>query len=367
MSGQKGHLAGIDILRFLAAALVMLFHLGFWSWRPETSTPKLISGGAYAFPELGLFASASWVGVEIFFVISGFVIVYSATGSAGQFLRSRVLRLVPGAWLAAPLSAMLLVLVTDLSNAEIGTRLLRSMVFWPFGPWVDGVYWTLGIEIAFYGLIWLLLAVGGRRHLVSVLCLLGLASTLFWLAANIEPAASFVRWRADVRATELTLLPHGVFFAIGGLLWALLCDRGSRWLWVVVAVSTVGGLLEIAHVAEPRSALVGSALSTVLAQVMWFLGVVAVGVSVVYQAKIGPALGSVWVRRLGLATYPLYLLHDVLGASVLFWASAAGVSRWNALAAAIILSIVASVVIAAALEPVLRRWIANLIPAPAKA
>ena len=67
-------LIGVDLVRILAALVVTIVHY---------------------FPT-GL--PSGWVGVQIFFVLSGYVIAASAqSGSAGDFVRSRFLRLFPGA------------------------------------------------------------------------------------------------------------------------------------------------------------------------------------------------------------------------------------------------------------------------------
>lgn len=93
-------LPGLDIIRFAAAAMVMVFHLGYWSW-VSAGTPAGIIAGRVAYPELSVL-SCGWVGVEIVFVLSGFVIAYSPeNASTISFVQGRSLRLAPAAWLCA--------------------------------------------------------------------------------------------------------------------------------------------------------------------------------------------------------------------------------------------------------------------------
>jgi peptidoglycan/LPS O-acetylase OafA/YrhL len=150
---SRKRVAGLDIIRFVAAALVMFYHLGT---------------GKEDFPELFGVSWSGFVGVEIFFVISGFAITYSAaSASALSFLRSRIVRLYPAVWICATVS----VATVWTFNLESPLHLLHgyfnSLVLFPFRPWADGVYWTLGIEMAFYAAIFCLLAVKSF-HRISI-------------------------------------------------------------------------------------------------------------------------------------------------------------------------------------------------------
>jgi peptidoglycan/LPS O-acetylase OafA/YrhL len=75
------------------------------------------------------------------------------------------------------------------------------------------------------------------------------------------------------------------------------------------------------------------------------------------------------LRMLGLMTYPLYLLHIVVGAALLGRLAARGVPQDLALVLVLLAALAASYVIAAHLEPPLQRWTRELLcrlrPAPA--
>src|SRR5258708_29782648 len=141
MVGSRGYVYGIDIIRFLAALSVVGFHLGYLN---DIADFRPIWPGVWF----------GWIGVEIFFVISGFVIANSANGkSPMQFLKGRALRLYPAAWCCATLTLIVRSLVSDEPFAALLPSYLRSLALSPKGPWIDDVYWTLAIEIGFYALI----------------------------------------------------------------------------------------------------------------------------------------------------------------------------------------------------------------------
>jgi peptidoglycan/LPS O-acetylase OafA/YrhL len=110
MIGRHPYYSGVDAIRFVAALLVMVYHLGFWSWAGNGTTARIFNGAA-RFESATSFTWFGWVGVEIFFVISGFVIANSANeASAAAFLRGRILRLYPAAWICATSTAVFMVL-----------------------------------------------------------------------------------------------------------------------------------------------------------------------------------------------------------------------------------------------------------------
>ncbi|TGV93818.1 acyltransferase, partial [Mesorhizobium sp. M2E.F.Ca.ET.154.01.1.1] len=83
-----------------------------------------------------------------------------------KFFEARVRRLAPAVWVCAPISAVVLLMVGLSWPTDAVLRLARTAMFVPFEPWVDSVYWTLGIEIAFYAIVWILLRLG-RFHLME--------------------------------------------------------------------------------------------------------------------------------------------------------------------------------------------------------
>lgn len=139
---QNYNLKSLQILRFVAALSVVLSHI-------ESN------------PNFGAF------GVDIFFVLSGFVIalVVSNKQSPGLFAISRVSRIVPIYWLLTTLLLILIFIAPQLvhestvSNAN-ATNYLKSLLFIPYYGAVGikpilALGWTLNYEMLFYLLVWI--------------------------------------------------------------------------------------------------------------------------------------------------------------------------------------------------------------------
>ena len=297
--------AGLDLLRFIAASLVMLFHFGATPSAPQTLVARIV-GGRIIYPEL-LWLRCGWVGVQIFFVISGIVIAYSATttSSPTAFLRSRVLRLYPAAWLVAPLSAAVLVLYSIEPLTKIGHAFINSMFLVPYAPWVDDVYWTLGIEMAFYGTVYLLLVVSSPKRIVALCWIIGGTSAAYWFAGSlIKPSWTFTHlWD---RRLDLVLIHHGIYFALGILLYRG-CTKGWSWPKLIFAGALLAAAtIQIDYINRSADELFGIHQSAVVPVTVFLLGVGVAVAALCWQAK-----SSRLLYLAGLATYPLYLLHRI--------------------------------------------------------
>jgi peptidoglycan/LPS O-acetylase OafA/YrhL len=77
LKNQAEHYFGLDLMRFTAAWFVVLDHFGLFGWK---SPRAFASPNEIAFPFLHRMTGIGSIGVEIFFLISGFVIAGSAIG-----------------------------------------------------------------------------------------------------------------------------------------------------------------------------------------------------------------------------------------------------------------------------------------------
>jgi peptidoglycan/LPS O-acetylase OafA/YrhL len=320
------HVIGIDIIRFCAALMVMLFHLAYWSWAPAATLTKSVTDGIARFPSLAPFVWPGWVGVEIFFVISGFVIAYSASGATPlAFLRSRILRLYPAAWVCAT-ATLITVLLLGRGDGDTILQYTHAMTLWIYEPWIDGVYWTLGVEIAFYVAIFGVLCLGRYGSIPLALGLIALASAGFWWGLAIDrlfPGILPLGFLHDLLASPMSaflLLRHGCFFALGGLLWLSQTRRLIPWLACLIALCLLTGALEISDSARPIVAWIGDSFGRrAMVYAVWLIAVACVAGAIfandALHRRFGRSAGI--VKTIGLMTYPVYLLHNIIGAALL--------------------------------------------------
>jgi peptidoglycan/LPS O-acetylase OafA/YrhL len=345
---------GIDLLRFGAASFVCAFHLTYWGSVPGSTTNAAMRNAA-SFPEIDWLTRSGWVGVEVFFVISGFVIAYSASEKdAARFFRSRLLRLAPAAWSCATITLTVAVLAGILNVPSAQIAYIKSMTFFPYGPWIDGVYWTLGIEISFYALVWLLLACHGFRFFGRLIFLIGFISTTASIVSVIFPTDLYFS-----RKMELLLVRHGSSFALGSLLWLVFFDRFTLPRVVGVAILMASISLEISLTSGGNY---GGATVPILIFLTCEIVMIA---SIRYNYLLSLRLSSFskkLLRNLGLVTYPFYLLHNVVGAYLIRLFVGAGYGAWSSLAASVSTVILISFCVSLVVEPALRSAMGALFP-----
>jgi peptidoglycan/LPS O-acetylase OafA/YrhL len=195
-------------------------------------------------------------GVDLFFVISGFIVCHVAAADPGQFMLKRIFRVVPLYWLCTIALFGLALAAPELVGATRGdaSELLKSLFFVPFTKGNGNVHpllylgWTLNYEIVFYGLFALALALAPRRpHLLAVSILLALfaigrvvhfdhVALSFWTAPIVIEfvfgIAVYHVWRSGVPARLPTLAAIALALGAWLLMAALQADDTTRpWLW----------------------------------------------------------------------------------------------------------------------------------------
>ena len=262
----------IELLRFIAALAVVYFH--------AVGTLR-----AVAFSEIGSnpLTELGAAGVDVFFVISGFVIFLSLTRKNRtpiEFARDRLIRLVPAYWILTVSHLVVLASVAILRGTEVPfdfSWTIQSLFFvsQPLGNNLPLISqgWSLEIEMLFY----LLVAVG-------LIIKNPMANVVF-------PAVALVS------LVGFGLLPDlALEFIFGGIL-GFLYTRIKFPTLIAIGAGVIGIVLFVAPVV----------LGAVDAPrwVTWGIP----SVLVVFSAINLPQLNWKILPTLGAASYPVYLLH----------------------------------------------------------
>jgi peptidoglycan/LPS O-acetylase OafA/YrhL len=185
---------------------------------------------------------------------------------------------------------------------------------------------------------------------------ISLASLAYWgslIMLQRAPNAHIFGWpRALGQIANLTLLPHGCYFALGGSFWLIL-RGGLKWQSTALAVVSIGGgLLQAAFFCRATS----QSSSIVLVEAVWLSATAAIAVAIWQQKNIQRSLGQFGslTRLMGLTTYPLYLLHDDAGMMVRDGLLERGLPLWACSTSAGVIALAMALAIAAVLEPALQ-------------
>lgn len=169
----------IDLLRFLAAMAVVLFHYAFRGYAADDLS-------VLNYPSLIPVAKYGYLGVDLFFMISGFVILMTAANASLKgFVVSRIVRLYPAFWACCTITfLMVLVFGGDRFAASWPEYVVNMITLGrdAFGlRSIDGAYWSLQVELRFYVLVAIVLLMG-KIHRAQTLLWVWLAGTVLVLA-----------------------------------------------------------------------------------------------------------------------------------------------------------------------------------------
>lgn len=283
----------LDVYRVIAALAVVMFHLvyrGNLGHRP-------CDVGFGAFGELFKYG---YLGVDFFFMISGFVISFSAAqGNAGRFVYSRTIRLLPAFVICCTMTYLTMLLLDDgRMTVSLWSYLLNlTMVSGYFGvPFVDGVYWSLLVEIQFYAMVGALLWMNGSKHLESCIRL--------WLMASVLFYCYHIRG-----VNRLVLSEYAPLFSAGATFYFCYAQKVTIARLLTLIASFGATIVWTLDKAQDLTTFYEQSFDyrmTILFEACFFLAFVLV------ILRIEPRWPKFWIVA-GTSTYPLYLLHQHIG------------------------------------------------------
>ncbi len=293
---NKSMIPGVQYLRGVAALMVVLFH-------SSPMVRNFIGMTTLAWGEFG---------VDIFFNISGFVMMHSVitaekSTSSIAFIKNRLIRIGPMYWLMTSLMTCILIIKPTAFNSAVLSmdHYALSMLFIPhFHPGIEGAVlpmlvpgWTLSYEMYFYIVFSAALLL---PHFFLFGWVLGVLAVV-----NIIARSGFI----EQSATSMFLGNSIVYEFTCGMFIALLSRRGiyiPKW-FAVIALPLASSLIIFASSADNRFVTVGLSATIILYSTLSF---------VVPTKKVVLS----FFRLLGDSSYSLYLSHVfVIGLVSILW------------------------------------------------
>ena len=290
---NKNRFEYIDALRVVGAASVISFHY----FSNGISNGSVTSIGLTPFSEI---AKYGYLGVQLFFVVSGYLILMSTNRSAWEFAKGRVKRLYPLYWMAIILITAITYLPTLSKNQPDFLQILASITMFPTAfdqGWIDGAHWFMLIEIQFYLLIFVLLKLRAGKHLPTIFPIWAIV-ILIWYVFDLN---RFNIWYL-----------YGPFsFICGGAIIYSIKQSGWNLLRVVGLIAAVtGGLYSrlgsLDYLSEIRNTQYSATVVTVIVLIIFGL----------LLLTLLPKISNMHIPGavfLGAITYPLFLIHGRLG------------------------------------------------------
>jgi len=300
---KKNRIEYLDGHRGLAILLVVLYH-AYARW------PAFLPYGSQ-YADVPLF-KYGWLGVELFFLISGFVILMTLEKctTAKDFLYRRWLRLFP-----AMLVCTALVFVTaDYFSERPGgipawEGVLPGLTFiepswWAFviGRPIDGIegaFWSLYAEFKFYVFAAMIYYWRGRNTLIASLAVIFILSTGVRIGQDVLGLTSLTLLY-DI-STAFSFRYFG-WFAAGAAFYVFSQNKSNKWL----AIS----LVAVVACAVSESALDWQRLVAAMAVALLFAASVVVPV-------VQKVLNNRLLQFFGLISYPFYLIHENMMVSII--------------------------------------------------
>ena len=313
-SGVPRNFVAIQALRGVAALLVVVYHVLGSIFLRYPGEPSVLNG-FFHLREFGV------VGVDIFFVVSGFIMFhvyrtdFGKPGAAWHFMSRRLACIVPLYWVLTACMVLVLLLPSAFSTLRFDFRhAVESFLFLPTRNSAGEIYpvlnvgWTLTYEMYFYVLFACLLGTSPRvALLVIAVVFCGSVAAGYWLAPDTLTGAML----CDDILIE---------FALGGFIaQRIATGRGWSRRWATVAVLAAIVLFVIQIFAGPfhGGRLPGRGLPAFL--------LVAGLVSL--KMERGVTVPQ-WLKRLGDESYSLYLSHIITVAVFFKLCDVLTATRW---------------------------------------
>lgn len=358
------HIPALDGIRGLAILLVMLYHFSRWA------APSAVGLPANVFEIL---AFGGWIGVDLFFVLSGFLIsgILLDTLASPRYFQSFFVRRTLRVW---PLYYGVLIAVF-VAGPVLGADDMESMKalraeqgwLWAYATnlvlarhdewvlragWLEmGHFWSLAVEEHFY-LVWPFVVFLVGRHRLGAVCLVGIV---------VAVPVRYVLLRLGVPSIGIYVLTPCRVDALlmGGLLATMVRKPGgpaalvtpARWGTILAVLTIAVVVYQDKRWLDPRGWRMQQVGYSAIATAFGGLLVLAI------NARSGGSWHRLWtcapLRTLGRYSYGLYVYHFLFGKLLEeklhpFYAGPSGTAQLPSILAFVAASVAASLIVAVA-------------------
>lgn len=281
----------LDLIRFIAAISVLVYHYKS-KYLATIPQHQALASKTYAFTKFG------YLGVDLFFLISGFVILASAFDrTCGQFAISRIIRLYPTFWVCMTITTI--TLIVNNHNVPLLQYAANMTMFQEYIGIknIDEVYWTLTTEIKFYICVFFLI-VFNLLHNYKIWITIWTLLAILYLCCQ-QPF--FMGW---------FISPNYSSYFIAGATFYLAKKNGYEFFHIVIIVVSLAiSSIYAYNLIDTFSKNITVYDRVVAVIIIWCFYLVFFLISI-NKIKLNY---SYFIFVLGGLTYPVYLLHNVCG------------------------------------------------------
>lgn len=301
---MKQEILPVNLLRFLAALGILFVHK--FSYLIDAGfIPKSLNF-------LSPFTQYGYLGVNLFFLISGFVITLSSEGrTLGHFVSARFIRLFPVFWICVSITTLFTFILAKNETISL-SQFLANLTMMPqyYGnhDFIDGSYWTLLLELKFYFAIAFLLFL---QRLIPI----SLQKISIVLSLPLLYDVFFFNPYSHALSNDILLVvfhnylgEYGQYFIAGILFYGIYRNSATIYSYTALTICYLVAILKALD-----SSYESNNSTLIIVHITAFFGIFLVISLKKITNDLFSFLGSYANKilvTLGAATYPLYLLHS---------------------------------------------------------
>lgn len=289
---EKEKIKELDFFRAIAAVLVLLYHY---------TTRYNISFGHIKTPYY-LDVSFGCMGVSIFFILCGFlsILKINSQKSAKKFLVKRLIRLYPAYLISMFLTSLIIALAGEKFNDRCVSMkdwfINLTMVPSYFGAKpIDGVYWTLGIEIIFYVLVAVIITSKKQNNIEKL--------SLIWIVVSVITNTLLVYNKNSIlKALRiLCITEHSQLFIIGIIMKLLYKKENTKLSYIIILLCFINQYIALG---------INYTVFVLIFTIIFYI-------IIVKKIRISKKANNYFIAFIAKISYPLYLTHQFIGSVII--------------------------------------------------